>query len=345
MNFRPGKLDPALLSELLASNAIRDERVLIRPGVGRDVCAIRMGERYLVAKTDPITFATDRIGWYVVQVNANDLATVGARPRWFLVTVLLPEGRADEAMVRAIWGDLQNALQSVGCELCGGHTEITIGLDRPILVGQMLGEVEPERLIDKSSARAGDRVLLTKGVPVEGTAIIARERGAELAGQFDADLIERARGYLEDPGIGVLAEAMAACDAGGVHAMHDPTEGGVATGLWELAQATGLGLRVDASLIPILEPGGTLCRRFGMDPLGTISSGSLLLCVAQESAAAVRRAVEARGVPCAEIGQMLPAGEGVTLVREGHAAPMPTFPQDEITKLWRPQGHDEPEED
>jgi len=345
VKLRAGKLDPELLSELLAGNAIRDERVVIRPAVGRDVCAIRMGDRYLVATTDPITFTTDRIGWYVVQVNANDLATVGARPRWFLVTVLLPEGRADEAMVRAIWADLQKALGSIGCELCGGHTEVTIGLDRPILVGQMLGEVEPERLVDKSSARAGDRVLLTKGVPVEGTAIIARERGAELAEQFDADLIERARGYLEDPGIGVLAEAMAACDAGGVHAMHDPTEGGVATGLWELARATGLGLRVDASLIPILEPGGTLCRRFGMDPLGTISSGSLLLCVAPESAAAVRRAIEARGVACPEIGRMLPAGEGATLVREGRAVEMPTFPHDEITKLWRPRGDAEPEED
>ena len=335
MRFQPGKLDPALLAELLGGNVIRDERVVIRPAVGRDVCAIDMGERYLVAKTDPITFATDRIGWYVVQVNANDLATVGARPKWFLVTVLLPEAGTDEALVRDIWADLTRALESIGCALCGGHTEITIGLDRPILVGQMLGEVEPDRLVDKASARPGDRVLLTKGVPVEGTAIMALEKGGELAGHFPAEVIRQARDYLERPGIGVLREAVAACDAGGVHAMHDPTEGGVATGLWELAEATGLGIRVDESRIPVLEPGGALCRHFGLDPLGTISSGSLLIVAAPERADAVREAVEAGGVRCVDIGEMRPGGEGAVLVRGGREAPMPTFPSDEITKLWR----------
>jgi hydrogenase maturation factor len=334
MSYRPGKLDPRLLSELLSGNRIRDPRVVLRPAVGEDVCAIDMGDRYLVAKTDPITFATDRIGWYVVQVNANDLATVGARPRWFLCTALLPERGTDEALVRAIWADLTRALESIDCALCGGHTEITIGLDRPILVGQMLGEVARERLVRKTSARPGDRILLTKGVPVEGTAIMARERGEELRGAFSPEVIARARDYLEDPGIGVLREAMAACDAGGVHAMHDPTEGGVATGLWELTQATGLGVRVEAERIPILEPGGALCRHFGLDPLGTISSGSLLIVAAPDRAEAVRRAVEAQGVRCTEIGEMQSAGQGAVLVRGGRAAPMPTFTSDEITRLW-----------
>jgi len=335
MALRPGKLDPRLLAELLDSNVIRDERVVIRPAVGRDVCAISMGERYLVAKTDPITFATDRIGWYVVQVNANDLATVGARPRWFLVTVLLPERGGDEALVRGIWEDLRRALDSIDCALCGGHTEVTVGLERPILVGQMLGEVERDRLIDKADARPGDRVLLTKGVPVEGTALIAREKAEALAGHFPPDVIQRGAAFLESPGISVLAEAMAACDAGGVHAMHDPTEGGVATGLWELARATGLGLRAEADRIRVLEPGGSFCAHLRLDPLGVISSGSLLICVEPGRAEAVRQAVEATGVACADVGELLPAGEGVVLVRRGSEEPMPTFPQDEIARLWQ----------
>ena len=337
MDYRPGKLDPELMAELLAGNVIRDGRVVIRPAVGEDVCAIRMGERYLVAKTDPITFATDRIGWYVVQVNANDLATAGARPAWFLVTVLLPERGADEHMVRQIWDDLRRATEALGCALCGGHTEVTIGLDRPILVGQMLGEVEPERLVDKSSVRPGDRILLTKGVPVEGTAIIARERRHLISERFPPEVIERAAGFLEAPGISVVREAMAACDAGGVHAMHDPTEGGVATGLWELARATGLGLRAHKERIPILEPGGAFCAALGLDPLGVISSGTLLICVAPERAQAVRRAVEDCGVACVEIGQLLPASDGIALIEAGRQRPMPTFPQDEITKLWSDQ--------
>lgn len=334
MQFRPGKLDPQLLAELLRSNVIEDERVVIRPAVGRDVCAIRMGDTYLIAKTDPITFATDRIGWYVVHVNANDLATVGARPRWFLLTVLLPEKGADEALVRGIWEEVQSALDAIGCELCGGHTEITVGLDRPLLIGHMLGEVDCDKLIDKANARPGDRVLLTKGVPVEGTAIMARERGDELKGKFPEATLRKARAFLEDPGISVLPEAMAACEAGRVHAMHDPTEGGVATGLWELAEAAECGMLVREDRIPIVEPGGALCRHFGLDPLGTISSGSLLIAAPPSDAPKIAAAIEALGTPCADIGEVRPREEGAMMVRGDAKVPIPVFAQDEITKLF-----------
>ncbi len=334
MNLKPGKLPPELLAELLAANTITDPRVAIRPAVGRDVCAIRMGDNYLVAKTDPITFAADRIGWYVVHVNANDIATVGARPRWFLVTALLPERDTNESLVRQISNDMRQALQQIECELVGGHTEITVGLDRPILVGQMLGEVAADRLIDKANVRPGDRVLLTKGVPIEGTAIIARECRDRLEGTFTTETIERASAFLDRPGISVLAEALAACDAGEVHAMHDPTEGGVATGLWELAQAAGCGLRVDADRIPIVEPGGAFCRHLGLDPLGTISSGSLLICAPPSDARRIEEAVRELGVDCADVGEVLPHGDGIVMVREGREGPLPTFPRDEITRLF-----------
>lgn len=334
MEFKPGKLDPELLERLLSENEITDDRVVIRPGVGRDVCAIRRGDRYLVAKTDPITFATSRIGWYVAHVNANDVATVGARPAWFLVTVLLPESRTDEELVWQIWGDLRRALRGIGCELCGGHTEVTVGLDRPILVGQMLAEVEADRLVDKTSTAVGDRILLTKGVPVEGTAIMALEKGEVLAESFPAGDVERGRGFLEDPGISVVKEALAACEAGEVHAMHDPTEGGVATGLWELARAAGLGMVVHEERIHRLEPGASFCEALGLDPLGTISSGTLLICVPPGDAPAVAEAVRACGVDCRDVGEMLPAEEGILLERDGRRAAMPTFPQDEISRLF-----------
>ncbi len=334
MILPPGKLDARLLADLLASIPADDERVLIRPGIGRDVCAIRMGDRCLVAKTDPITFTADRIGWYVVHVNANDLATVGARPRWFLVTALLPEGGTDRELVRGIWGDLREALEELDCALCGGHTEITPGLDRPILVGQMLAELPLEELVDKRDVRPGDRVLLTKGVPVEGTAIMARERAEELEGSFNAEEIARARDFLDDPGISVVAEAMAACAAGDVHAMHDPTEGGVVTALWELAEAAGCGLLVQEDAIPVLEPGGAFCRHFGLDPLGTIASGALLICAPPGEADAVRQAVEQTGTRCVDVGEVRPRSEGCLLVRSGRREEMPVYHQDQITRLF-----------
>jgi len=333
MRLRPGKLAPELLAELLASNVINDERVVIRPAVGRDVCAIRMGDGYLVAKTDPITFATDRIGWYVVHVNANDIATAGARPKWFLLTALLPERNTDAALMRRIWHDVQSALAQVGCELCGGHTEITIGLDRPVLVGQMLGEVDAKNLIDSTSVRPGDRILLTKGVPIEGTALMALERADELRQAFPAETVQQASAFLDDPGISILPEAMTACNAGEVHAMHDPTEGGVATGLWELGEAARCGMLVWEDRIPIVEPGGSFCRHFGLDPLGTISSGSLLICTPPGDALRIAAAIRALDIACVDIGEVRPRQEGSIMMRNGRQVPLPTFPQDEITRI------------
>src|SRR5262249_4883000 len=191
---------------------------------------------------DPITFASDEIGWYALQVNANDLAVRGARPLWFLATLLLPEGATSDARVENLFADLGDACAELDVALVGGHTEVTAGLTRPIIAGCMLGEVDKERLVITSGAREGDVLLLTKGVPLEGAAILAREHGAEAERRgVPADVVARARDLLHRPGISVLPEARHACRAARVHAMHDPTEGGVATACWELAQAANVG--------------------------------------------------------------------------------------------------------
>jgi len=219
--------------------------------------------------------------------------------------------------------------------LIGGHTEVTAGLPRAIVSGCMLGEVEKDRLVTTGGARPGDTLLLTKGVPLEGAAIVARERAAEAGRRgVAADVVKRAQDFLRRPGISVVPEARAACGAARVHAMHDPTEGGVATACWELAQAADVGLRVDRERIPVLREGRVLCEAFGLDPLGTIASGSLLLAVAPDDSEAVIAACRGAGVDCAAIGRVTDASQGVSLVTGGHARPMPTFPQDEITRIF-----------
>ena len=331
-----GKLRAEALQALFDKHARLDERVVIGPKIGEDAAVIDMGDRYLVASTDPITFATDEIGWYALQVNANDLAVRGARPRWFLATLLLPERATTEASVEQIFAEMGRACEELEISLVGGHTEVTHGLDRPILVGTMLGEIARDRLVTTGGAQAGDVVLLTKGVPLEGAAIIARERGEELLRRgVPASVVERARDFLHRPGLSVVPEAMLATELGPVHSMHDPTEGGIVTALWELAEAAGVGLRVDRERIPVLPEGERLCREVGLDPLGTIASGSLLLTLAPADAALVLHACAREGIDCAFIGQVLPRAAGVTLVDGGHARPMPVFPQDEITRLFR----------
>jgi hydrogenase maturation factor len=214
----------------------------------------------------------------------------------------------------------------------GGHTEITYGINRPIVVGCMLGEVAPERLVRPDGVRAGDVLLLTKGIAVEGTAIVAREKGDELAG-LDRSLIQRCQGFLYEPGISVVRDAAVATAAGEVHAMHDPTEGGLATGLWELAEAAQVGLEVDETAIPILPETQILCARLGLDPLGLIASGALLLAVAPGDAAAIAAALEEAGIAVARIGRVVERARGIVLRSATGERPLPRFERDEIARI------------
>ncbi|HEY7139696.1 MAG TPA: AIR synthase family protein [Methylomirabilota bacterium] len=328
-----GKLRPAFLGELLGRHAVPDPRVVVGPRVGEDAAVIDMGDRYLVATTDPITFVTEDLGWYALVVNANDLAVRGADSRWFLATCLLPEGRTTEAEVTTLFAQLGAACQALGVTLAGGHTEVTPGLDRPIVVGTMLGEVDKARLVTTGGARPGDALVLTKGVPVEGTSIIARARAAELRDRGYGDAwLARARGMLAR--LSVVPEARLAADLVPVHAMHDPTEGGVATALWEIADAAGVGLAVEAERIPVLPEGAALCGEFGLDPLGTIASGALLLALAPADAGILLHALARDGIDAAFIGRVVPREAGVVLTRGGQPGPMPRFDQDEITRLF-----------
>lgn len=330
--FPLGKLPADVLARLLQAIAPTDPRVIQGPGIGLDAAVIDMGDRLLVAKTDPITFAADSIGWYAVQVNANDIATTGAAPRWFMATLLLPGSLADEAMAERIFDQIHSACTAIGASVVGGHTEITYGLDRPIVVGAILGEVERDQLVTPSGARPGDAVLLTKGIAVEGTAIIAREKAYELA--LDSAFLERCRGFLTEPGISVVRDAAVATSAGRVHAMHDPTEGGLATGLHELAQASGIGLTIEADAVPVYAETTTLCRAIGLDPWGLIASGALLLAVQAEDAQNIIRAMKAQGIRAALIGQATGAEHCVQLRTSNGIRPLPHFDRDEIARLF-----------
>lgn len=331
--YPTGKLPAETLAALLARAPVSDPRVVQGPGVGLDCAVVDVGDRYLVLKSDPITFATDEIGEYLVQVNCNDIATTGAVPRWLLVTLLLPEKATTAALVETIFDQIYDACRRLDISVVGGHSEITYDLGRPVAVGALIGEVAYEALVSPRGARPGDRLLLTKGVPVEATAVIGHEMSERLSPAFsDADLA-RARGFLRDPGISVLADARAAVTAGRVTAMHDPTEGGLLTALWELAQASGRKLIFDPGAVPVPELAARLCRHLDIDPLASIASGALLLTAPESDAARIREAVEAAGITCREIGRV-EAGDPAVL-RAGASGPEPcSVPErDEIARL------------
>jgi hydrogenase expression/formation protein HypE len=327
----PGKMPIAFLRHLIQVYVREDPRVIMGPGVGRDAAVIDFGDQFLIAKSDPITFATEDIGWYSVHVNANDVVTTGARPRWFLATILLPEGNSGEVQVETIFQQIQEACGSLDISLCGGHTEVTLGLGRPLVIGMMLGEVGRDALVRQDGAKPGDRVLLTKGLAIEGTAVLAREHTGIKASLHPAELKSCAK-FLREPGISVVRDALAACGVARIHAMHDPTEGGVATALHELAEASGVGLRINKERIPIYPETQRVCQELGLDPLGLLASGTLLLVVASEDCGRVIGILEGERIAVANIGEVTPAREGINLIQGKAISPMPLFSQDEVAR-------------
>jgi hydrogenase expression/formation protein HypE len=331
MTFPLGKLPYDYLAELLARAPVSDPRVALGPGTGLDCAVIDLGDRYLVFKSDPITFASDQIGWYAVQVNANDIATSGGDPRWMLATLLLPESKTDRSLVESIFDQLAQACRALNISLVGGHTEVTHGLDRPVISAALVGEVSKERLVTPAGVRPGDAVLLTKGVPLEAVSLLAREFAGQLRrGLSEAELAE-ARDYLYHPGISVVRDAHVATRAGRVTAMHDPTEGGLATALWELAEASQIELTLDATAVPVPALARKICALMGADPLASIASGALLMTVASEDAGGICRALEEEGIVCAVIGRVEGPGCAVTLT-DGQALARPA--RDEMARLF-----------
>ena len=329
-----GKLGSELLTRLLGRYVRPGPGVVVGPGIGIDAAVIEVGPGYLLAKSDPITFATDQIGLYALHVNANDIAVMGGRPKWFLATLLLPGGKVSEADAEAIFSQIAEACDQLGVSLCGGHTEVTTGLDRPIVVGTMLGQVERDRLITAAGARVHDKILLTKGAAIEATSILAREKASVLKDRVSKALLERAGEFLLEPGISVIRDAAVTVAAGEVHAMHDPTEGGLAAALHEIAIASNVGIEVHHDAIQVREETRELCAIFGLDPLGAIASGALLAAVAPNDADSILDALAADGIDARVIGEVVPPARGVTITDRNGSKALPPFSQDEIARLF-----------
>ncbi len=324
----PGKLPPQLLQEVLSSLGAPPGELLVPPAIGEDACVIELaGGGALVAASDPITLTSDSVGAYAVVINANDVAVTGAEPRWFLSTVLLPPG-VEEQDVRAIFADMQRELERLGAVLVGGHTEITSAVRQPVVVGQMLGLRRDGGFVRTGGARPGDVVLQVGPAPVEGAAVLATEL-AEAAARADGELLMRARQALREPGICVVEPALR-CAALGTNAMHDPTEGGISAGLYELADASGVslcGLHEDGILW--FEPGLELCRAAGADPWGTLASGTLLACFSHELEQRARETMATEGYAVREIARV-ESGRGVWR-RDGQ--PLARFERDELSRV------------
>lgn len=320
-----GKLPAGLLAEVLGLRPLPPE-VLLGPAVGEDACAIAIGDGTLVAATDPITMTGNAIGRHAVFINANDIAVMGVQPRWFLAAVLLPPGTTP-AVVRELFASMRSGLDTVGAALVGGHTEITSAVNQAVVIGQMLGYTPAGEYIRTSNLSPGDVVLQVGPAPIEGAAVLAETASESVLHAVDPALRAQAMNAVEHPGILVVEPALIAA-RGGAKAMHDPTEGGLATGLWEMALGAEARIDLLPEAIQWFEPGVALCRAAKIDPWGTLASGALLVGIAAKLAQRLTDTLTASGHRAMAIGKVR-TGAGVFL--DGVA--VPRFERDELSRL------------
>jgi hydrogenase maturation factor len=334
-----GKLPARLLERLLGEVVFLDPTVLQGPGIGLDAALIAPPQSEMLAITsDPITFTSGEIGAHLIAVNVNDLATTGACPRWLMLDLLFPPGTT-EKQVEAQFHSIGEACKEHELTIIGGHTEISDAVTRPVAVGVLLGTVKRDRKVDPSRARPGDRILLIGPIAIEGTAVLARERAEEIDEALGRALRIRAESLVVEPGICIRDAALLAVSRYLAHALHDPTEGGLATALRELAAVTRCGVEIDSDAVAILPETTAICRHFGIDPFGLLASGALLAVLPENEALRLAGAArEILGVRAAVIGALTESPECLWKDPRGYKAPIPDFARDELARvLERPR--------
>jgi hydrogenase maturation factor len=270
-----GKLPLDILETLVLSRTGSERGdVVLRPGVGEDAGAVKFGGRVYVLSIDPITGSREMVGWLSVHASANDVAVSGGMPSWFSPAILIPP-KSSVRDVDKIMGQIDSAAKALNVAVVTGHTEVAPYISSPVVVGHMMGPLVGGRLIRTSGARPGDWIIMSKTAAIEGTAILATDFAGLLRKRgVSNNIIGAARRYYQM--ISVVKEALTLTRSGSVTAMHDPTEGGILGGLYELAEASGTGFRVMASEIAVTSVTVKICRALGLNPYSLISSGTLL---------------------------------------------------------------------
>jgi len=325
MKLPHGKIPIDLLKEVVFKNlGIERPEVVLGPSSGIDGAVIKVGNQTLIVSMDPITGALERIGWLAVNVNANDIATFGVEPAFLFSCILLPEG-ANRRTVETICAQMDKAARKLGIAIAGGHCEVTPDLTNPIVVGCAVGIAEKGKYVTAGGAKNGDKLILTKTAGIEGTAILASDRENQLKKAMSTKMLQKAKEFFSQTS--VVEDAITAFKTGGVHAMHDPTEGGIIGGIYEMAEASNIGVRIHEEKIPVQPETARICRFLKINPLQLVSSGALLIAAKPNAASKIVENLKKKNLQASIIGDFLEDRENRTLVtRNGkeQALPKPT---------------------
>lgn len=277
---------------------MKREEVLLGAGVGEDCAAMQLKEdEVFVISTDPITGTAQDIGELAIQITVNDLASAGAEPIGVMLTVLLPEN-TEESELKEVMAQVELACERNRIQVMGGHTEVTRVVNQIVISVTGVGKAKEGNVISSAGVKPGMDILITKWIGIEGTAILAKEKEVELRNRYSQPFIDQAKGLSQY--LSVLPEAAIAVKSG-VAAMHDVTEGGIFGALWEIAEASGVGLEIDLKKIPLKQETVEICEYFGISPYELISSGSMLMASFDGNSLVME--LERNGIPAVVVGK------------------------------------------
>lgn len=311
--LQTGKVPEKVLARSIIKqiNTKRKE-ILVGAAIGEDCAAIELSDdEIFVISTDPITGATHDIGVLSVHVTANDIASSGAEVIGIMLSILLPE-KTEEEELKKMMQQVRDECDKLGIQIIGGHTEVTPVVNVPVITSTGIGKVKKDRLVTTSGAKAGDDIVVTKWIGLEGTSIIAKEDRQHLTERFSPSFVDRAVAFSDL--LSVVEDARVAVSVG-VSAMHDVTEGGIFGALWELAQSSGCGLEIELSDIPVKQETVEICEEYGINPYGLISSGSML--IAAQNGLDVVRALKQKGINAAVIGKVTEGNDRIVVSGDG----------------------------
>ncbi len=298
-----------------------DSTVLIGPKHGVDAAAIELpGGQVMVVKEDPtfgLPVLMPHFGWAIVHICASDVACLGVKPRYLTISLLLPPG-TDDTVLENTWKEVHQECEKLGIAIVGGHTGIYPGISYPLNGGcTVIGIGSKEQLTPASNARVVDRVIMTKGAAIEAAGILAYQAEKVLKDKLGEAVVEKAKRYFLE--MTVIKDALTAAPY--AHAMHDATEGGLLNGVYEVAAASEIGVTLYEEKIVVPPEIESVCHFFSINPLISISEGTLVITASPEKAPQVLSRLKQEGIGAWEIGEMT-ARDRVLVRRDGKREPL-----------------------
>jgi len=300
--MKSGKVPVNVLKDIVMSTMRKfPDELVVGPKIGEDAAVIRLEDGYQVIASDPVTGAAKNIGYHSVYVNSNDVAATGADPKYMTVTILLNQNATKEDLMEMM-EQINEACRDIGAFVVGGHTEMVADLSYNIVCGTMIGFAK--KYVATSNAKPGDNIIMTKGTAIEGTSILAHKFEEKLSQELGPELVQRAKSYSKM--LSILPEARLLREY--ANSMHDPTEGGIAGALNELAIASECGFNVDREKMPISPETSKICEYFSCDPLTLISSGTLLATIPDNRLEMATKALDSSSIKYSIIGKITKSG-------------------------------------